>query len=84
MAIHIRWDPPEGSTVLTAAELGPLLPDKDAARRMVQTRYPSAYYSAPMPGLKHIGVEEVIHVWKDLESHQRGAKAVACIVQTSW
>jgi hypothetical protein len=84
MAIHVRWDPPEGSAVLTAEELGPPFADKDAAKRLVQARYPSAYYGEPLQGLRHIGVEEIIHVWKDLESHQRGARAVACIVQTSW
>jgi hypothetical protein len=84
MAIHVRWDPPEGSAVLTTEDLGPPLPDKDAARLAVQMRYPIAFYGEPMPGLRHIGVEEIIHVWKDVESHQRGARAVACIVQTSW
>jgi hypothetical protein len=53
MAIHVRWDPPEGSAVLTAEELGPPLPDKDAARRAVQMRYSSAYYGEPMPGLTY-------------------------------
>lgn len=84
MAIHIRWDPPSGSDVMTLEDLGPPFLDRSAAKREIEARYPGAYYSEPLAGLTHIGAKEIIHVWKDPESWQRQARAVAWIVQTSW
>lgn len=84
MAIHVRWDPPEGSTLMTPAELGAAVADVAAAKQAIEQRYPAAFYSEALPGLVHIGVQEIIHVWKDQQCNQRGARAVAWIVQTSW